>query len=178
MAPTDRATSTNPRYGDRQFLENPFYGVRQMTWRLQNEGHAVNQRSLVANERRPLEHLDHVGALGPQTLVAHSTLVTPHELVLLHDNRTAVAYNPVASLWKGNAIAPAVMMAEMGIRFGLGTDGTRADGFRLIEAAEGLQRACFGLAIGDSSCGAAIRCRANDATPLKRGRAVRTMLRR
>lgn len=27
---------------DRQFLDTPFYGVRQMTWHLQNEGHAVN----------------------------------------------------------------------------------------------------------------------------------------
>ena len=26
---------------DRQFLETPFYGVQQMTWYLQNEGHAV-----------------------------------------------------------------------------------------------------------------------------------------
>jgi len=28
---------------DKQFLETPFYGVQQMTWHLQNEGHAVNQ---------------------------------------------------------------------------------------------------------------------------------------
>ncbi|BAE49445.1 Transposase and inactivated derivative [Paramagnetospirillum magneticum AMB-1] len=27
---------------DRQFLETPFYGVRQMAWHLQNEGHPVN----------------------------------------------------------------------------------------------------------------------------------------
>ena len=27
---------------DCQFLETPFYGVRQMTWHLQAEGHAVN----------------------------------------------------------------------------------------------------------------------------------------
>jgi putative transposase len=27
---------------DKQFLETPFYGVQQMTWHLQNEGHAVN----------------------------------------------------------------------------------------------------------------------------------------
>ncbi len=27
---------------DRQFLETPFYGTRQMTWHLQAEGHAVN----------------------------------------------------------------------------------------------------------------------------------------
>jgi putative transposase len=27
---------------DKKFLETPFYGVQQMTWHLQNEGHAVN----------------------------------------------------------------------------------------------------------------------------------------
>jgi putative transposase len=31
---------------DKQFLDTPFYGVRQMTWRLQNEGHAVNQKRI------------------------------------------------------------------------------------------------------------------------------------
>ncbi len=31
---------------DRQFLETPFYGVRQMTWHLRNEGHGVNQKRI------------------------------------------------------------------------------------------------------------------------------------
>ena len=31
---------------DRQFLETPFYGVRQMTWHLRNQGHAVNQKRI------------------------------------------------------------------------------------------------------------------------------------
>jgi hypothetical protein len=31
---------------DKQFLETPFYGVRQMTWHLQNEGHAVNYKRI------------------------------------------------------------------------------------------------------------------------------------
>lgn len=118
-----------------------------------NEHLAAVERSLVANGRRPLEHLAGLGALGPHALVAHATLITPRELTLLADSGTAVAYNPVASLWKGNAIAPALHMAALGIRFGLGTDGTRADGFRLMDAAEGVQRAGFGLASGDSSCG-------------------------
>lgn len=118
-----------------------------------NEHLAAVERSLVACGRRPLEHLAHVGALGPQTLIAHATLITPTELAILQRTRTAVAYNPVASLWKGNAVAPALQMAALDIRFGLGTDGTRADGFRLMDAAEGLQRAAFGLASGDSSCG-------------------------
>ncbi len=28
---------------DEQFLETPFFGVRQMTWHLRNEGHLVNE---------------------------------------------------------------------------------------------------------------------------------------
>ena len=31
---------------DKQFLDTPFYGVRQMTWHLQNEGHAVNKKRI------------------------------------------------------------------------------------------------------------------------------------
>lgn len=31
---------------ERQFLDTPFYGVRQMTWHLQNEGNAVNQKRI------------------------------------------------------------------------------------------------------------------------------------
>ncbi|MHA4736262.1 amidohydrolase family protein [Ensifer adhaerens] len=118
-----------------------------------NEHLVAVERSLAAKGLRPIEHLAHLGVLGPQVLLAHSTLVTPHELNLLRETGTAVAYNPVATLWKGNAVAPALQMAALGMRFGLGTDGTRADAFRLMDAAEGLQRAGFGLATGDSSCG-------------------------
>ena len=32
------------RLVDEQFLETPFYGVRQMTWHLRNQGHRVNQK--------------------------------------------------------------------------------------------------------------------------------------
>lgn len=118
-----------------------------------NEHLQAVERSLVARRQRPLEHLHAVGALGPQTLIAHATLVTPTELNLLRDTGTAVAFNPVASSWKGNAVAPALQMAALGVRFGLGTDGTRSDAFRLMDAAETSQRLTVGLATGDSSCG-------------------------
>ena len=32
--------------GDKQFLEIPFYGVRQMTWHLRNEDHLVNEKRI------------------------------------------------------------------------------------------------------------------------------------
>ncbi|QGV77788.1 amidohydrolase family protein [Streptomyces ficellus] len=119
-----------------------------------NEHLAGVERSLVEHGLRPLEYLHHVGALGPQLLAAHATLVTPREVTLLADSGAAISYNPVASAWKGNAVAPATTMAERGIRFGLGTDGTRGDAFRLADAAEFAQRLSYGLATGDSSCGA------------------------
>lgn len=31
---------------DEQFLETPFYGVRQMTWHLRNDGHLVNEKRI------------------------------------------------------------------------------------------------------------------------------------
>jgi putative transposase len=31
---------------DKQFLETPFYGVRQMTWHLRNENHVVNEKPI------------------------------------------------------------------------------------------------------------------------------------
>ncbi|MCO5399683.1 amidohydrolase family protein [Ralstonia soli] len=118
-----------------------------------NEHLASVERSIVQRKMRPIEHLHYAGALGPQTLIAHATLVTPTELNLLRDTGAAVSYNPVASSWKGNAVAPAMQMTALGIRVGLGTDGTRSDAFRLLDAAESAQRFAFGLATGDSACG-------------------------
>ncbi|WP_419996900.1 amidohydrolase family protein [Streptomyces boninensis] len=119
-----------------------------------NEHLAGVERSLIRHGLRPLEYLRQVGALGPQLLGAHATLLTPAELSMLRDSGAALSYNPVASAWKGNAVAPATTWAERGIRFGLGTDGTRGDAFRLLDAAEFAQRLTYGLATGDSSCGA------------------------
>ncbi|PHR17831.1 MAG: hypothetical protein COA37_21810 [Hoeflea sp.] len=31
---------------DEQFLETPFFGVRQMTWHLGNDGHIVNRKRI------------------------------------------------------------------------------------------------------------------------------------
>ncbi|MFE2376911.1 amidohydrolase family protein [Streptomyces sp. NPDC059398] len=119
-----------------------------------NEHLASVERSLKSVGRRPIDYLHHIGALGPHLLGAHATLTTPTEMRQLADSGAAVSYNPVASAWKGNAVAQATMMAATGVRFGTGTDGTRGDGFRLVDAAESAQRLTSGLATGDSSCGA------------------------
>jgi 5-methylthioadenosine/S-adenosylhomocysteine deaminase len=118
-----------------------------------NEHLVAVERSLVARGLRPIELLQRCDALHASTLLAHATLLTPSELSLLVDSGAAVAYNPVASAWKGNAVLDALQLHARGVPFALGTDGTRYDGFRLLDAAESAQRLTFGLARGDSSCG-------------------------
>lgn len=118
-----------------------------------NEHLVAVERSLVARGLRPIELLHRCGALHVSTLLAHATLLTPSELRLLQQTGAAVAYNPVASSWKGNAVLDAVQLHAQGVPFALGTDGTRYDAFRLLDAAETAQRLTHGLARGDSSCG-------------------------
>lgn len=118
-----------------------------------NEHLAAVERSLEQHGLRPLQYLHALDALGPHTLAAHATLLTAEEIRLIADTGAAISYNPVASAWKGNAVAPATMLAALSARFGLGTDGTRSDGFRLLDAAEFTQRITTGLHSGDSSCG-------------------------
>ncbi|HVZ44041.1 MAG TPA: amidohydrolase family protein [Ramlibacter sp.] len=118
-----------------------------------NEHLASVERSIVARGRRPLELLGDLGALGPQMLIAHGALLTACEIRLLADTGTGVSYNPVASQWKGNAVAPAYLFREFGVRFGLGTDATRSDAFRLMDAAEAAQKIAYSLQAGDASAG-------------------------
>ncbi|MGE0500172.1 MAG: amidohydrolase family protein [Rhizobiaceae bacterium] len=118
-----------------------------------NEHLSIVERSVLRHGMRPLEYLDHIGVLGPNVLVGHAALLTATECKLLLESDTAVAYNPVASQWRGTAVAPAAMFAALGIRFGIGTDGTRSDAFRLIDAAEAAQR-FTSMQAGDFSFGA------------------------
>jgi cytosine/adenosine deaminase-related metal-dependent hydrolase len=105
--------------------------------------------------KRPIELLYEAGVLGPHVLLHHTTLATDREIEMLQRTGTAVSYNPVASQWKGNAVAPALAYAARGVRMGIGSDNTRADGFRMLDAAEHSQRLTFGMRVIDFSCGAA-----------------------
>lgn len=107
---------------------------------------------IVRFKKRPIELWEELGLLGENTLLHHVTLVSAREKALLEKYRVAISYNPVASQWKGNAVAPALDYAERGIRMGLGTDATRMDGFRMLDAAENCQRIAHGMSVLDFAC--------------------------
>jgi len=106
---------------------------------------------------RPIELLADLGVLGRHVLLHHCTLVNEREIELLAESGTGVSYNPVASAWKGDGVAPAMSFIERGVRFGIGTDSTRSNALRLVDAAETAQRLTQGLPKLDFSCGAGWR---------------------
>lgn len=120
-----------------------------------NEHHVEVHWSVCKYGKRPLEYFAEHGAVGPHTLHHHCTLVTDSEIEILRETGSAVSYNPLASAWKGDRAAPALAFAARGVRFGIGSDSTRSDAFRLLESAETAQRFSQGMQNADFSCGAA-----------------------
>lgn len=118
-----------------------------------NEHFPDTHECIVRFGKRPIELWDELGILGPHMLLHHVTLVSPNEVDLIDRRRAGVSYNPVASQWKGNAVAPALDYAQRRVRMGLGSDNTRLDGFRMMDAAENCQRIAHGLRVLDFTCG-------------------------
>jgi 5-methylthioadenosine/S-adenosylhomocysteine deaminase len=120
-----------------------------------NEHHVEVHWSVARYGMRPLEYFAEHGAVGPHTLHHHCTLVTDSEIEILRETGSGVSYNPLASAWKGDRVAPALAFASRGVRFGVGTDSTRSDALRLLEISESAQRISQGMQLADFSCGAA-----------------------
>ncbi|MEU6824541.1 amidohydrolase [Streptomyces atriruber] len=72
---------------------------------------------------RPVELLDSLGVLGPDTLLAHAVDLTDAEIATLARTGTAVAHCPVSNLKLGCGIARVPALLDAGVTVGLGTDG-------------------------------------------------------
>ncbi|MEM7717718.1 MAG: amidohydrolase family protein [Pseudomonadota bacterium] len=120
-----------------------------------NEHFPEVHECILRHGMRPTELLHRYGVLGPHVLLHHTTLVSEPEIELIIETDAATSYNPLASIWKGNAVAPALRFAQRGVRFGIGSDTTSADGFKNLMAAEACQRVEHALPVADFSCGAA-----------------------
>lgn len=79
--------------------------------------------------RRPLEHLDALGVLGPNLVIAHGVWLDDLEVELVLDNDVAIAYCPWAYLRLGQGTTVAGRHAEIveaGGRVALGCDSCNA----------------------------------------------------
>lgn len=71
----------------------------------------------------PVEFLDSVGLLNRRLVAAHCIFVSDSDIALLKARDAGVAHNMVANIKSAKGVAPALKMAEQGVRVGLGTDG-------------------------------------------------------
>jgi 5-methylthioadenosine/S-adenosylhomocysteine deaminase len=73
--------------------------------------------------RRPVELLDHLGLLGPRTVLAHAVHLDDTEIGRVADTGTAVAHCPASNLKLASGIARVPELLAAGATVGLGTDG-------------------------------------------------------
>ncbi len=75
----------------------------------------------------PLERLDQLGLVGPDTIAVHAVHTSPAELDLMAQRGVSVAHCPHSNLKLGSGIAPAAGWLERGINVGIGTDGSASN---------------------------------------------------
>ncbi len=84
--------------------------------------HEVNH-SLEQHGERPLQRLDRLGILGPQTLGVHAVALNDDDIARIARNNMHIAHCPAANLKLGSGIARTSDIHAAGINISLGTDG-------------------------------------------------------
>lgn len=77
--------------------------------------------------KRPVEHLDAIGFLGPEVLAAHCVWLTEREIKILKERGVKPVHNPVSNMKIGCGVAPVPEMLAAGIPVALGTDGAASN---------------------------------------------------
>jgi 5-methylthioadenosine/S-adenosylhomocysteine deaminase len=77
--------------------------------------------------RSQVAHLDHLGALGSKTLLAHGVWLNDADQAVVAERGTWIAHCPQSNLKLGSGIAPIPAYRARGIKVALGTDGAKAN---------------------------------------------------
>lgn len=82
--------------------------------------------------RWPISRIDDHGGLGKNLVLAHAVAVADHEVALLAESGTGVAFCPFSSLKLGKGATSSIgrypELIDAGVTVGLGTDGVAASG--------------------------------------------------
>jgi 8-oxoguanine deaminase len=77
--------------------------------------------------RRPVEYLAELGWLGDDVSYAHGVHLTQDEMRLFAETGTSVAHCPTSNMRLGSGIAPVAAMLGLGVKVGLGVDGSASN---------------------------------------------------
>jgi len=70
-----------------------------------------------------VEFCDHVGMLGPKTVLVHTVWLSPPEIARLAETRTSISHNPSSNTKLASGFAPIPEMLASGVNVTLGCDG-------------------------------------------------------
>ncbi|PKN64149.1 MAG: S-adenosylhomocysteine deaminase [Deltaproteobacteria bacterium HGW-Deltaproteobacteria-15] len=73
--------------------------------------------------KRPFEHLDSLGLLGPQMIAIHCIHLSPGEIRLVAEKGVKVVTAPESNMKLASGICPVPRLLSEGVVVGLGTDG-------------------------------------------------------
>ena len=83
--------------------------------------------------KRPVALMGEMNWIGRDVWFAHSVYVNSNEIKLYADSGCGVAYCPTSNMRLASGIAPAMEMLRMGVKVGLGVDGSASnDGSNLL----------------------------------------------
>jgi len=77
--------------------------------------------------KRPVEHLDSIGFLGPEVLAAHCVWLTEREITIIRKQGVKPVHNPVSNMKIACGVAPVPEMLAAGMPVALGTDGAASN---------------------------------------------------
>lgn len=85
--------------------------------------------------RTQLAHMDTLGLVGPDFVVAHGVWLDDEDMRLLAGHGGSVSHNPGSNALLGSGIAHARRMLELGVNLAIGTDGSNcSDNQNMYEA--------------------------------------------
>lgn len=93
--------------------------------------------------RRPIEHLAHIGVLGPNVALTHVAHLSDHEVALLAETGSHAILCPLAALREGFGLASIGRFPELhaaGVNIALGSDGDLPDMMQKVPLAAGIFR--------------------------------------
>jgi 5-methylthioadenosine/S-adenosylhomocysteine deaminase len=74
-------------------------------------------------DKRPFEHLDSLGLLGPHLIADHCVHLEETEIALMAEKGVKVVHNPESNMKLASGIAPVNKLLSQGVTVSLGTDG-------------------------------------------------------
>jgi len=74
-------------------------------------------------DKRPFEHLDSLGLLGPHLIADHCVHLEETEIALIAEKGVKVVHNPESNMKLASGIAPVKKLLSQGVTVRLGTDG-------------------------------------------------------